>query len=66
MKNIFKYTLLSLAAAFMVTSCDLNLIPEGSLVYDPDNIITNSVDLQGFEAGVIAQFRGIAPQGVLE
>lgn len=66
MKNIFKYTLLSLAAAFMVTSCDLNLIPEGSLVYDPDNIITNSVDLQGFEAGVIAQFRGIAPQGVLD
>lgn len=66
MKNIFKYTLLSLAAATMVFSCDLNLIPEGSLVYDPENIITNATDLQGFEAGVIAQFRGIAPQGVLD
>ena len=66
MKNIFKYTLLSLAATSMVVSCDLNLTPEGSLVYDPENVITNATDLQGFEAGVIAQFRGIAPQGVLD
>lgn len=66
MKNIFKYTLVTLAAASMLTACDLDLFPVGSLVYNPESVITNETDLTGFEAGVIAQFRGIAGGGVLD
>lgn len=57
-KNIVKI-LAAGAVLFMAASCDMDLVPEGSFVYDPENIITNQNDLDGFEAGVVAQFRGI-------
>lgn len=57
-KNIVKI-LAAGAVLFAAASCDMNLVPEGSFVYDPENIITNENDLNGFEAGVMAQFRGL-------
>ena len=65
MKKI--YTILTAGAVLLLAaSCDLNLTPKGSLVYDPESIITNESDVTGFEAGVIAQFRGIAGGGVMD
>ena len=65
MKKI--YTILTAGAVLaLAASCDMNLVPKGSLVYDPENIITNESDVTGFEAGVIAQFRGIAGGGVMD
>lgn len=47
------------AVIAMTASCDLNLIPEGSFVYDPEAVVENANDLNGISAGVLAQFRGI-------
>ena len=58
MKKI--YTLFTAAAAlFAAVSCDLNLTPVGTLSYDPENTIVIQADIDGFEAGVIAQMRGL-------
>jgi len=51
-----------LAAAAVIlsaASCDLELFPKGSLNYEPGNTITSANDLAGFEAGVVAQLRGL-------
>lgn len=47
------------AVIAMAASCDLNLIPEGSFVYNPETIVENENDLNSLEAGVLAQFRGL-------
>jgi hypothetical protein len=52
-------TLASGAALLMAASCNLDLVPEGTLSYDPEQIITNAVDLQGFEAGVMSSMRSL-------
>lgn len=50
----------SIIVAGMVSSCDLDLTPKGSISYDPsDDIITNESDMSGFEAGVMATLRGL-------
>ncbi len=59
MKKIFNIVLVSVSAAALLASCDLNLTPKGSISYDPENIITNKTDLDGFRAGVLANFRGL-------
>ena len=57
MKKI--YTLIaSCAAIISIASCDLNLTPVGSMSYDPENLIQYQSDIDGFEAGVVAQLRG--------
>ncbi len=59
MKNTIKILAFGAALASMV-SCDLNLTPIGSIVYNPgDPIITNQEDLIGFEAGVMSSFRAL-------
>lgn len=58
MKNIVKIFAAG-AILFLSASCDMNLVPKGSFVYEPENIITNASDLKGFQAGVLAQFRGL-------
>ena len=58
MKKIFNI-LATAVALVSIASCNLDLKPEGSIVYDPDNLISFASDLQGLEADVIAQFRGI-------
>ncbi len=59
MKKIFNIVLVSVSAAALLASCDLELTPKGSISYDPENIITNETDLNGFRAGVLANFRGL-------
>lgn len=54
------YTILTLAvAASALASCDLDLTPKGSISYNPSQIIVNESDMSGFEAGIIATFRGL-------
>lgn len=58
MKKIFGI-LAAAAAVTLTASCDLNLTPANTLSYDRDNLVTNETDLNGFEAGVLAQIRGL-------
>lgn len=44
----------------MAASCDLNLVPEGSITYEPgQQLITSESDLNGFEANILACFRAL-------
>ena len=58
MKKIFNI-LATAVALVSIASCNLDLKPEGSIVYDPDNLISFASDLQGLEADVLAQLRGL-------
>lgn len=58
MKKIINIAITAASVAFL-SACDLELTPKGTLSYDPKNIITNETDLVGFEAGIVAQFRGL-------
>ena len=58
MKKILNISVL-LAAVAVAASCDLDLVPRGSIVYDPDNLITNESDMSGYEAGIVATLRGL-------
>lgn len=58
MKKTINILAAGLAVA-SIASCDLDLSPKGSLSYDPENIITNETDLDGFEAGVMSSLRGL-------
>ncbi len=58
MKKIISIVI-SVASVAFLASCDLELTPKGQFSYDPENIITNENDLTGFEAGIVAQFRGL-------
>lgn len=59
MKNIFKYILLSGAAAATLTSCNLDLFPNSSINYkEGQDIITSESDLTSFRNGLMASFRG--------
>lgn len=51
--------ILSLGIALSVlVSCDLNLVPNNAIAYNPDQIVTSETDLNGFENGMLAYFRG--------
>lgn len=58
MKKIFAILTLAIVAGALA-SCDLDLTPKGSISYDPSNLISDESDMTGFEAGVIATFRGL-------
>ena len=59
MKKIFNIVLASVSAAAVLTSCDLDLTPKGEISYNPEKIIENKSDLDGFRANVLANFRGL-------
>jgi len=59
MKNIFKYTIIAGAAAFALSSCDLEVLPTTSIVNDPNNsIITQASDLESLTNGILSSYRG--------
>lgn len=59
MKKIINILAISAILASAV-SCDLDLVPKGSLTYNPgQTIITSSSDLQGFEANIMASMRSL-------
>lgn len=44
----------------MIASCDMDLVPKGSISYNPgDQIITNQSDLTAYRANVLACFRSL-------
>lgn len=59
MKNIFTKILLSGIALAAVVSCELDLYPNSSIVYDEnESVIKSSSDLVSFENGLHIAFRG--------
>lgn len=59
MKTIIKF-LSAVAVLSMAVACDLNLTPKGTISYNTgDQIITNENDLDGFEANILSDLRGI-------
>ena len=48
-----------MSAAAVLTSCDLDLTPKGSISYNPEKIIENKSDLEGFRAIVLGNLRGL-------
>lgn len=59
MKNIVIKSLLLGAALTVFASCELDLYPNGSIVYDEnENVIQTDTDLAGFETGLHIAFRG--------
>ncbi len=57
MKKILN-SLALIAAVSVFASCDLNLFPNDAIAYNPEQIVTNETDLNGFENGMLAYFRG--------
>lgn len=59
MNKTFKYISAGVLLA-VVASCDMDLIPKGSISYEPgQQIITNAADLEGYEANIMACFRSL-------
>ena len=57
MNKILKCISAGLVLASAV-SCNLDLIPKGSISYEPgDELITNEADLEGYEANIMYCFR---------
>jgi hypothetical protein len=60
MKNIFKNILIGGLAVTMVASCDLNLIPTTSIVYEEGTLVLlTKRDIAEFQNGVLASYRGL-------
>lgn len=58
MKNIISKLSTIALAALMLSSCDLNLFPESSIVYDPEQgFFTQESDVEGAENRVYSNFR---------
>lgn len=58
MKNIAKYILLAGVSAAALTSCDLDLYPTTSIVWEEGmDVITMDSDLQSLQNGLMANFR---------
>ena len=58
MKKIFTYLTVSLLAASMLSSCDLDLFPKGSLSYDENGaLFTNATELGYFQSGLYTSYR---------
>ncbi len=59
MNKIIKYISAGAVLA-MIASCDLDLVPKGSISYNPgQQIITNEADLNGYRANIMACFRSL-------
>ena len=60
MKTLFKYISIGAALSFVLSSCDLDLTPKGSISYEPgQQIITKESDLEGYRANILACFRAL-------
>lgn len=60
MKNKIRNIFLGGAAALMLLSCDMNLVPFGSIVYDPSEpLLLTENDVASFQNGVLAQYRSL-------
>jgi hypothetical protein len=60
MKNIFRNILIGGLAVTMVASCDLNLVPSTSIVYEEGKpLFLSQRDIAEFQNGVIATYRGL-------
>lgn len=60
MKNILKNIFLGGALAAMLMSCDMNLTPSTSIVFDEDEpILLSQSDIMGFYNGVLASYRAV-------
>ncbi len=57
MKRIIN--ILALGATLSVlAACNLDLVPNDAISYNPEQIVTNETDLVGYENGMLAYFRG--------
>ena len=60
MKNIFKNIFLGGALAAMLMSCDMNLTPSTSIVFDEDEpILLSQSDIISFYNGVLSSYRAV-------
>ena len=60
MKNTFRNILLGGLAVTMIASCDLNLVPTDSIVYEEDTpLFLTQRDIAEFQNGVLASYRGL-------
>ena len=60
MKNIFRNILIGGLAVTMIASCDLNLVPSTSIVYEEGKpLFLSKRDIAEFQNGVIATYRGL-------
>ena len=60
MKNIFKKIFLGGALAAMLMSCDMNLTPSNSIVFEEDApILLSQNDIQAVYNGVLASYRAV-------
>ena len=57
MKKIINILALG-AAVSLFASCDLDLMPNNAIAYNPEQIVESASDLTGFENGMFAYFRG--------
>ena len=57
MKKIIN-TLALGAAVTLLASCDLDLMPNNAIAYNPEQIVETASDLNGFENGMFSYFRG--------
>ena len=57
MKKIIN-TLALGAAVTLLASCDLDLMPNNAIAYNPEQIVESASDLNGFENGMFSYFRG--------
>ena len=60
MKNTFRNILLGGLAVTMIASCDLNLVPTDSIVYEEGTpLFLTQRDIAEFQNGVLASYRGL-------
>ena len=60
MKNIFKYIIAVGAAVTMLSSCDLDLLPSGSIPYEEGTpLFQKESDIASFQNGVLASYRAL-------
>lgn len=57
MKKILNILALSATVAAFA-SCNLNLMPNNAIAYNPEQIVESETDLNGFETGMFAYYRG--------
>lgn len=60
MKNIIKNIFMGGTVALMLLSCDMNLVPTGSIVYDPTQpLLISENDVASFQNGVMSSYRSL-------
>lgn len=59
MNKYIKLAIATVAGAALVTSCDLNLVPNSAINYEEDGVlIQNKANLASLENGLLSSFRG--------